>query len=335
MQEEEKNIQSPQKKSLPKKILKVIFYLVLSIVGLNVILYILLSIPAVQEKVISFALDKIKPIVKTEVSIDNVHINLFNHINLKGVYVEDQKQDTLLYTSELDVRINIWKLLANELRINSIKLDNTIINVSQDSPESDFNFQFLIDAFASNDTVSTPDSNPMKIALDDIDIKNARINYNVLSVPLTPDTFNVSHISISEFNTNLSFEFTDIANLKAVVESFSVKENSGLVIKSLQGEIVSEKSGFKSDKITLELPSSKLEIKDVKCNFLDNTVNADINTHILPADLLFFMPQLKSLNNNIILSSNISGTLPLVNIENLSLNYGEEAIIKEIGRAHV
>lgn len=327
MQEEEKNITPPKKNSILKKVLKIIAYIILGVVGLNVLLYILLSIPAVQEKVINFALDKIKPIVKTEVSIDKVHISLFNHVNLQGVYIEDQAKDTLLFAQELDVRINIWRLIGNELKINSINLNNPVINVSQKTPDSDFNFQFLIDAFASTDTISEPSSNPMKIALDDIVIRNARINYDILSEPQTPDTFNVSHISVTNFDARLNFQFTDINDLNASFESFSLKEKSGLIVKDIIGEVESKGNGFNSEKLSLELPTSKLEVTDLKYNLLNNEFNVQVNSNIQPTDLLFFMPQLRSLKNEINLNTHISGKLPFIEIKQFDLDYGEDLVL--------
>ncbi len=79
----------PKKKSLIKKFFKILMYIVLSLIGLNILLYVLLSIPFVQQKVANYAVDILKNTLKTEVSIDEVRLSLFNpsRIFLKNALV--------------------------------------------------------------------------------------------------------------------------------------------------------------------------------------------------------------------------------------------------------
>ncbi|GAB6012687.1 translocation/assembly module TamB domain-containing protein [Viscerimonas tarda] len=323
MPEGEKDITPPQKNSLLKKILKITCRILLGIVGLHVLLYVLLSIPAVQEKVIDFAISKIKPLVNTEISIDKVQIGLFNSIRLQGVYIEDRSKDTLLYATKLELKFNLWKLINNELQINAVKLDNAAINISQASPGSTFNFQFLIDAFASSDTVPKPVSNPMKINIGDIRIQNTRINYDVLSELQTPDTFNVSHLSVNELNAELAV-IVDAGNFEISSKSLSLKEKSGLTITNLEGEVQLKAFKLESKKIALQLPSSTLEISELNHNLITKDLNLQLKSAILPKDLLPLMPQLKSLKNELALNAKISGKRSALNVERLSLNYGED-----------
>lgn len=327
---EEKNItqEKTKKSGFLKKFLKVLVYIVLGIIGLNVVLYILLSIPAVQNKVVNFALDKLRPIVKTEISIDKVRLTLFNHINLKGVYIESQTKDTLLYAGNLDVKVNLFRLLDNKLQINSVNLDDAVINVSQDTVGGDFNFQFLIDAFASTDTTAVDTAtSTLEIAVSDIKIKNTRLNYDVWSEPVTPDTFNVSHISVSDLNSELSLESIDILSLDVTVKSLSFIEHSGFKVNNLEGVLLSQKGTLESKKITLILPDSDLDITDFSYNIFNKSVTAKINSGISPQDVSMFMPGLNELDNRITLTSDISGKLPAVSVNGLSLNYGDDMVL--------
>ena len=132
MDQEEKgtDINKPLKKNYIKKAFKGLTYIILSFIALIIILYGILSIPAVQRKLVDFALGELRTILKTEVSIDAVSLRLFNHVNLKGVYIEDQAKDTLIYAGNLDVRISPWSLLRNKLLINEIELEDVTANLS-------------------------------------------------------------------------------------------------------------------------------------------------------------------------------------------------------------
>jgi hypothetical protein len=293
------------------------------VAGLNVLLYILLSFSAVQKKIIDFVLAGLRPRINTEVRIDKVHIGLFNHVNLQGVYIEDQQRDTLLFAKELDVKINIWKLFDNSLQLNSVRLDEAVINISQATPGAAFNFQFLIDAFASSDTLSKPGSAPMSIDLQHIAIRHSRVSYHVLSAPPTPGLFNASRLSVRDLNLQLGFDFANIGNWSAEVNSLSLKEQSGLTIKNLEGNMAAKAYNIRKGNIKLELPHSTLELKDIGFNLFNKDFELNLTSGIQASDLTAFLPNLRELKNEIVVDSRISGKLPLVNIERFSLDYGQ------------
>ena len=208
------------KKSIFRKILKIFFYIILSILGVNVLLYLLLSIPAIQQKVADFAVEKLKVTLKTELSIDEVRLSLFNNATLKGVYIEDQSKDTLIYAKYIDVKLSPWELIKNnELAITGIALDDFVINVNQKDSISDYNFQFIVDAFAGDTLQSDTTKSSLKIVINDIKIKNGRLNYDVLSDSITPQLFNASHISVYDLETDLDLSSIDIDNLDVLLKN--------------------------------------------------------------------------------------------------------------------
>ena len=126
------------------KVLRIFAIVVVIIVLINIILFLTLSIPAVQKKATDFALSKIQPIVNTEVSIGGINLQLLNRVELRDLYVEDKKQDTLLYAARLDVKFNPFGLLKNKLQFNSVLLEDFTANVYREDPDTTFNFQFII-----------------------------------------------------------------------------------------------------------------------------------------------------------------------------------------------
>jgi len=306
-----------------KKTLKVFLYVFLGIIGLNLLLYILLSIPAVQKQVVDFAISKIKPIVNTEITIDQVRISLFNHVNIKGVYIEDQSQDTLLYAGELDVKLNVFGLLRNKLTINHIELNNVVANVTQKNSDAPFNFQFLIDAFTS-DTEQDTTKSSLIISIEDINIKSSRISYNVFSEPETPGVFNASHIKIDNFNTRLSLKSIDVTKLNVAIKTLSFNEKSGFILKDAEAEIRSKGMSIWADKFRLSLPSSELSMDSLMLNMFNKQFQATGNMDLSPRDVMAFMPDLGNLDNNVNLKTRIMGKLPAIDVQYINANYGDE-----------
>lgn len=316
----------PKKKNLIKSFFKILLYIVLSLIGLNVLLYALLSIPAIQQKAADFAVNQLKSTLKTEIAIDEVRLSLFNHATLKGIYIEDQAKDTLLYAQSLDVTLSPWQLIKSKtLAITSINLDGFLINATQKDSISDFNFQFIIDAFAGDTLPTDTTKSSIKIVIEDIDIKHGRINYDVLSAPRTPHLFNASHISLYDVNANIDLNSIDTDKLDIALNNLSVKEKTGIEIQSLKGKLFSDKSQLWAEGLTLQLPNSHLITNTVRYNLSTDEFEIGTNdTEISPQDLLSFSPNLKHLTNNITLNTSIKGKLPLVNIENLNITYGND-----------
>jgi len=130
------------------KIVRVFAIIIGSIILLNLILLMIFSIPAVQKGAADIALEKFKPVIGTEVTLDGIRFRLFNTVGLSGLCVEDQQQDTLAYIGKLAVRIHPMDLFRNKVTMEKVSLENFMFDVHRPSPNDPFNFQFLIDAFA-------------------------------------------------------------------------------------------------------------------------------------------------------------------------------------------
>ena len=90
--------------------------------------------------------------LQTKISLDHIRIGFFNKMDLKGVLVEDQKNDTLLYAGTLQVRITDWFFLKDQVELQYIGLENAQVNFNR--TDSIWNYTFLEKYFASTDTTS-------------------------------------------------------------------------------------------------------------------------------------------------------------------------------------
>lgn len=324
MEGEIENLFPKKKKSYIKRISKIILYIFIGLIGLNVVLYALLSIPAVQKQVLDFAVNKVKDITKTEISIDKIQLKLLYFVSLDGVYIEDQKQDTLLYAKNLEVRIYPWDLLQNKLNIGDINIEGTTINISQETSDSPFNFQFLIDVFASDSTKEDTSSSSLKIAIGLIKIKDSKISYNITSDPDTINYFNPSHITIDNLNAELSLGSIDMENLNAEIKKLSFREKSGLTVSNIEAKLRSKGDALWTDKLTLSLPHSSLDIDSLRYNLASDQFILEGNTSISPLDVAAVMPDINRLDSNIVIKTRISGKLPSVSVDSLILNYGDK-----------
>lgn len=159
-----------------RKSLKILLWTVGSIIALFLLIVLLLQVPYFQNIVKDKAVSYLEKKIGTDVSIGKIEIGLPKKVILEDVYFESQQGDTLLAGDKLAVDISLMKLLSSEVEINSINLEGIVANVRRNK-DSVFNFDYIIDAFASKEP-KDPTSAPMKFSIDKINLDRIRINYD-------------------------------------------------------------------------------------------------------------------------------------------------------------
>src|SRR5689334_9544153 len=127
------NNRNPKKILL--KILKIFGWIFLSIILLLIIIAVAIQIPSVQNKITQKAISFLEEKIGTRVELDHISISFPKTIVLEGLYLEDQKKDTLLYAGKFSVDTDLWALTRREIQLNDIGLENCRIYI--DRPERD------------------------------------------------------------------------------------------------------------------------------------------------------------------------------------------------------
>lgn len=128
------------------------------------------------------AINYLKTKTKTEVSLESIKIALPKDVVLNKFYIEDLKGDTLLYAEKLAVDISLFKLLKNTVEINNVELKNIRANVKRISPDTTFNFSFLVDAFMSDqkkpeEKVDKDTTSTLKFSVDKVSFEDIGLTY--------------------------------------------------------------------------------------------------------------------------------------------------------------
>ncbi len=335
---------------MASKVARIVVYVIVGIISLNVILFLLFSVPSVQRRAARFALEKVQPKINCRLSLDGVRVRFFNKVDLNGLYVEDQQRDTLLYTSRLTVRIVPADLLSRRVMVEQLTLENFVANVYRPSPDEPFNFQFLIDSFAGERGATKEErdgdeggelvedklekesdvkeakkrKSPWRITSGAIHLKNGSLSYHLLSAPVTPGRFSPNHIDAREFDLRANVDFQGMDKMTAEVKRLSFREDhSGLQLENLALLFRSIGTRLECEWLDLDFNNSDLKVRDAHFDRESKAFAAIVKSDRLePGDATIFANKLNHLDQPLSFKLDAEGVWPLATLKRLEFRYG-------------
>lgn len=269
----------------------------------------------------------------TTVRVEGVDIEFWKRVVLEGVYIEDQHRDTLLYAEKLKLEIGTFDVDSQRVFIDDFILKNATVKLRQYQGDSALNFQFIVDEFSSGDTVST-DSTKWDFGVKGITFDNIRFAYKD-----ERDTSKLAGINFSDLSANyVNGKFSEIKmsadTLYCAINSFSLIEKSGFILKNLSARagispvhlqmddlhVLSNKSRIVTDLLFQygSYDDFNYFIDKVKMKFQFKSSNIEME------DVAYFSPELYGLNQKIFLDGAVSGKVSDLRGRNILLAIGKE-----------
>ncbi len=161
-----------------RKWLKVILWIFAVIISLPIFIVLLFQLGPVQ----NFAKTKIEDYLRnkfhTSVIIGQMRLTWWNSLSIKKLYLRDTRNKPLLSSGSLEASFNLLDLLSNKLTIKAVDWDNVLVNVYRLPGDTTYNYQFIIDAFASGTKADTATAGePMIFSVGNVSITNCRLRY--------------------------------------------------------------------------------------------------------------------------------------------------------------
>ena len=141
----------------------------------------------IVDKVVNYVSEK----TNTRVEIEKLFITFDGDVQLNGLYLEDKKGDTLVFSESLEANVPLWKMIQGEaIGVDDLEWDGLRANIIRKDSITGYNFQFLIDAFASTDTTAIANdttSTPLNLVIGNLNFENFDIVFDDAVLELIPD----------------------------------------------------------------------------------------------------------------------------------------------------
>ncbi|MBK6266727.1 translocation/assembly module TamB [Marivirga sp. S37H4] len=212
-----------------KKFGKIVLYTFSILLLLLIVILLLLRLPVVQQKITDYATDFVSEKTNTEVKIDKLYISFLGEAIVEGLYVEDQQQDTLIYSESLLVDMAWRPMLLGKYILKNLELEGLRANVHNSPQDTTFNYQFIIDAFAGENEEPPKEEKQKEsnttFKVRDVDLEDIALTYSDYTIGLnTSLQLGKLEIAMDEFDLDSLIFSVDNLNLSNVVLNYSQKQ---------------------------------------------------------------------------------------------------------------
>ena len=276
-----------------------------------------------------FVAEELSDLLNTRVTIGRINIGLLNRIIIDDVLLDDQDEQEMLKVTRLSAKFDIMPFFKGKISISSVQLFGFNINLQKKTPDSPPNFKFVLDAFASNDTVKK--DNSLDLRINSILIRRGRMAYHVLSEEETPGKFNAKHIHLQNIIANISLKALSKDSINLGIKRLSLDEKvSGFSLKKMSLKLVANSRQTSIDNFAIELPETSLKLDTIHLIYdslkaFDRfTEQVRFSFRTLPSqitlkDISPFLPALSHFNEPISLDMEVKGTVNQLTCSHLEI----------------
>ena len=271
-----------------------------------------------------------------KIEVESVDIEFFKTLVLEGVFIEDLHHDTLLYCKKLKLDVADFNLKNHQLKFKKITLVNTTTKLIQYKSDTVFNYQFIIDAFASADTTSKNKA-PWDIKFEKVKMENIDFTFRDEN---EIDTVNYGINYFDLHTTAVNGEFNNIRfdkdTIKGDILSLSAKEKSGFFLEDFSSlDVKVSPVAIQLNDLKIKTPNSFIrtnltfKYKQYQ-DFYDfnNLVSfkaAFQQSQLELNDISYFANELKGLKKKIIISGKVSGKVSDLRAKGMNITLNNTA----------
>jgi hypothetical protein len=163
-----------------KKTGKIVLYIFLGVLVLAGAMFIFINTSAGKKMVRNQVQRFLHKKLQTTVAIGTVDYSFPKWLEITGVYIEDQHKDTLVYGERLAVDLDMWELIGGDVDIRKIDLENIRIHLGRSATDSNFNYQFVVDAFSDPQTngATAVDTAALQLTLKQLLLHRIYLQFN-------------------------------------------------------------------------------------------------------------------------------------------------------------
>ncbi len=290
------------------------------IILLFIILVLILSIPPVQTFLGKKVTKRINDDFGTHIYIDKIGLQFNGDVEIKGIYIQDYKQDTLIGAKELNTSIlNFRNFYNNKLTFGDIDVQELTFNIRTYLGENRTNLDVFVARFEEDNP--RPDKSKFLLSSSDVSIYNSTFRM------INDNKDNPKIMEFKDLNLNASNLLINGSDVSARFNTLSFFDSRGLAIKNMVADFEYTLNHLSFTNLIIKTPKSLLNgnltfnYKREDLQDFTNKVKVIANfedSNVMLNELNTFYNEF-SVEDHAKFNVNLSGTLNDLNMMNLRL----------------
>jgi hypothetical protein len=280
----------------------------------------ILSINSVQTSIGKYVTNLINKDFGTNINIDRVGLQFNGDVELKNIYIEDYKKDTLISIAELNTSIlSVRNLINGRLVFGDIDIYGLLFNVKTYQGEKDTNLDVFVAKF--DDDNPRTEKSSFLLSSSDVSIYDGIFR-------LSDENRETKKIlDFEDLNINATNFLINGSDVSARINTLALKDSRGVVIKNMMTDFLYTLKDMTFANLEIKTTNSILK-GDLKFSynredfkFFEDKVQVTAkfrNSKILLNELNTFYNEFGE-NQNAAFSVDLSGTLNNLQANNLNL----------------
>lgn len=275
----------------------------------------LTQLPQVQSFIGSEVASVLSKKLGTEVRVGHVGIEFFNRIIIDDVLIYDQQQRKMLKASRLSIKVDLLPLTQGRISISTAQVFGAHIALYREHADAPHNFQFVLDSLASRDTTS---QSSIDLRVNTFIMRHSSIRYDQLDAPPTERKFNPNHLNLTDISAHIILKAFREDSLNLHIKKLAFKEQSGLQIDRMSMHLEASQKQATIKNLVLLMPQSKFTLGPCSAHFAledKRLVPHSLRfqgsiepSKITLSDIECFLPGIRAIPNEMVVSSSFSGT---------------------------
>ena len=317
------------KQRIKKISLRILIFLLVFLVGS----YFAFNSAYVQQKITNYISNYLSESWGTTVQVKKINLEPFQQMNIEGLYVEDQRGDTLLYVKKLYADFSKFKLLRKNYVLKELRAEELKFYLKRYKDQENLNLQFILDSLGTD--TNKKNTKPFILELENVELNGIHFIYQDQNIIDTSFGMHFQDLDISHVNG--LFNDVKIVNdsIQFEVYDFSAKDKSGLDVTNLQTKGFVSSTGMDLNPLFIKMNNSvvdadRLAFKykrwgDYKQFVSKVKMNGEFrNARVQMNDIGYFAGALGGWNQIIVLSGNIFGSVSNLSGRAIKLQTADE-----------
>ncbi len=270
--------------------------------------------------------------LNSKVEIGSIELDFFESATLNKILILDKHYDTILY-GDILIKINNFDYKNKSITIQKITLRNINSKIIKYKKDVNYNYDFLINYFSSNNKEQT--NSKWNIKFDELELNNVSFIYKNENEEIKlGKNINFNNVFFKNTYANISSLKLNNDSIFADIKSLKTKEQSGFELSDFKAITKINSKRLIFDSLIILTPQTKIEgsIKFYSNNWndYDNFIskiklNSYINksSYLSFKDIAYFASDLNGLEDRVFLSGKLKGFINELKLNKFNLTYGK------------